>query len=99
MLPPTNLVDVRARYNRKWSLWLLLLNAVLLLNLPEIEWLNASIGKYSSWVLAGLIPWVVLVLAGAVVISLPKSLRRPVYVIMGLLLAVSAFITVALIAF
>lgn len=96
--PPVRSVDAdaQARYNRRWSGRLLLLNAVLLCWLTMGDSLHEYFGPYAFWMLPTL-PAVLTALAGLVAASLPKPLQGPFHAL--LILGVLMTIAVGLLAF
>ncbi len=72
--------DADVRYNKRWSIRLLLLNAVLLSWLTMGDSLHGLFGPYAFWMIPTL-PAVLAALGGMVAASLPKAMRRPFYIL------------------
>ena len=92
---PPPLPDARARYNRKWGAWLLVINTVVLLWLSIGDYLDDYFEDYDHlrWTrMVFVVPVALTLMAGAVALSLPKPLRFPFWGVVGvgLLLAVAA---------
>ena len=100
MLPPDNLSDARARYNRKWSAWLLLLNLGLGLVLVATGTLNGFRDDYHHlhglhWVrLLFVVPTTLALLASGSALLLPKPLRPPLWAAASLCLTCTLVLVV-----
>ena len=88
-LSPAPAADARARYNRNWSIRLVLLNTGLLLWLTIGNYLDAYVDKYSTWLLL-IAPLGLTLMAGVAIASLPRA-WQPVFwalAVLGVVLTV-----------